>query len=150
TEDAIGVADDLAERFDLPLWRFANSGTESTMDAVHLMRAATERAKIVKIEGSYHGHHDSVQVSVYQEGEELGPAERPFSAPASAGIPREMTELTRVVPFNDLEARERVFAEHPGQIAGMIIEPVMMNAGIIRPAPGYLEGVRRITREQGA
>jgi glutamate-1-semialdehyde 2,1-aminomutase len=150
TEDAIVVADDLAERFGLPLWRFANSGTEATMDAVHLMRAVTERSTIVKIEGSYHGHHDSVQVSVYQEGDELGPAERPFSAPASAGIPREITELTRVVPFNDLDALERVFAEHEGQIAGMIIEPVMMNAGIIPPAPGYLEGVRRITREHGA
>jgi glutamate-1-semialdehyde 2,1-aminomutase len=150
TEDAIVVADDLSERFGLPLWRFANSGTEATMDAVHLMRAVTERSKIVKVEGTYHGHHDSVQVSVYQEGDELGPTERPFSAPASSGIPKEITELTRVVPFNDLDALERIFAENEGRIAGMIMEAVMMNAGIIPPAPGYLEGVRRITREHGA
>jgi glutamate-1-semialdehyde 2,1-aminomutase len=120
------------------------------MDAIHLMRAATGRSKIVKIEGSYHGHHDSVQVSVYQEGDELGPNERPFSAPASSGIPREVTELTRVVPFNDLPALERIFAEHEGQIAGMIMEAVMMNCGIVPPAPGYLEGVRAITRRHGA
>ena len=150
TPDSIVVAENLAERFGLPLWRFGNSGTESTMDAIHLMRAATGRSKIVKIEGSYHGHHDSVQVSVYQEGDELGPNERPFSAPASSGIPLEFTELTRVVPFNDLDTLARVFAEHEGQIAGMIMEAVMMNCGIVPPAPGYLEGVRRITREHGA
>ncbi len=150
TEDAIAVAEELQRRFGLPLWRFTNSGTEATMDAVHLMRAATGRDLIVKIEGSYHGHHDSVQVSVYQEGDELGPAERPFSAPASSGIPKGIVDLTRVVPFNDLAALERVFAEHDGQIAGMIIEPVMMNAGIIPPLPGYLEGVRRITRAHSA
>jgi glutamate-1-semialdehyde 2,1-aminomutase len=150
TEDAIVVADALAERFGLPLWRFNNSGTEATMDAVHLMRAATGRSKIVKIEGSYHGHHDSVQVSVYQEGRELGPPHMPSSAPASAGIPKELTDLTRIVPFNDLDVLAAVFDQHRGQIAGMIMEPVMMNAGIIPPEPGYLEGARAITREHGA
>jgi glutamate-1-semialdehyde 2,1-aminomutase len=150
TEDTIAVADALAERFGLPLWRFNNSGTEATMDAVHLMRAATGRSKIVKIEGSYHGHHDSVQVSVYQEGRELGPPHMPFSAPASAGIPKELTELTRIVPFNDVDVLEDVFERHRGQIAGMIMEPVMMNAGIIPPEPGYLEAVREITRAHGA
>ncbi len=151
TPDSIVVAENLAERFGLPLWRFGNSGTEATMDAIHLMRAATGRPKIVKIEGSYHGHHDSVQVSVYQEGDELGPNDHPFSAPASSGIPVEIIELTRVAPFNDLEVLERIFAENEGQIAGMIMEAVMMNCGIVlSTAPGYLEGVRRITREHGA
>ena len=150
TEDAYLVAEDLARRFGLPLWRYNNSGTEATMDAIHLMRATTGRSMIVKVEGSYHGHHDSVQVSVYQDLPDLGPADRPASVPASVGIPREVTDLTLVVPFNDLETLERTFAEHERRIAGMIVEPVMMNAGIIPPDPGYLEGVREITRRHGA
>ncbi len=150
TEDAIVVAEELARRFDLPLWRFANSGTEATMDAVHLMRAITGRPKIVKVEGTYHGHHDSLQVSVYQLLPELGPPDRPNSAAASAGIPEEIIRLTRVVPFNDLDALQRVFTENAGEIAGMIVEPVMMNAGIIQPDPGYLEGIRQITQRHDA
>ncbi len=77
TEDAILVAEELARRFALPLWRFTNSGTESTMDAVHLMRAITGRDLIIKVEGCYHGHHDSVQVSVQPDGSDVGPADRP-------------------------------------------------------------------------
>jgi glutamate-1-semialdehyde 2,1-aminomutase len=150
TEEAIVVAEELRRRFGLPLWRFANSGTEATMDAVHLMRAITGRSRIVKVEGCYHGHHDSVQVSVYQPLEELGPVERPASAAASSGIPAEIVELTSIVPFNDLEVTERVFAAHPGEIAGMLLEPVMMNAGIILPAPGYLEGLATLVRGHGA
>ena len=150
TEDAIAVAENLAARFGLPLWRFGNSGTEATMDAVHLMRSFTGRSKIVKIEGSYHGHHDSVQVSVYQRLEELGPADRPVGAPASSGIPKEITDLTLVTPFNDLSVLRRIFAEEGPAIAGMIIEPVMMNAGIIQPLPGFLEGVRDLVHAHGA
>jgi glutamate-1-semialdehyde 2,1-aminomutase len=150
TEEAIAVAEELARRFRQPLWRFANSGTEATMDAVHLMRAITGRSRIVKVEGCYHGHHDSVQVSVYPPPSELGPAERPASTPASSGIPAEIVALTSIVPFNDLDAAERVFAEHPGQVAGMLLEPVMMNAGIIPPEAGYLEGLQEITRRHGA
>src|SRR5437879_6029664 len=81
---------------------------------------------------------------------DLGPAARPASVPASVGIPREVTDLTLVVPFNDLETLERTFPEHDRRIAGMIVEPVMMDAGIIPPDPGYLEGVREITRRHGA
>jgi len=150
TEDAIVVAENLAQRFGLPKWRFANSGTEATMDAVHLMRAVTGRPKIVKVEGSYHGHHDSVQVSVYQDLESLGPASRPHSVRASSGIPKEITDLTLVVPFNDLSVVERVFDEEGDRIAGMIVEPIMMNIGIIPPDPGYLESLRDVTRRHGA
>jgi glutamate-1-semialdehyde 2,1-aminomutase len=150
TEEAIVVAEELQRRFGLPLWRFANSGTEATMDAVHLMRAITGRSRIVKVEGCYHGHHDSVQVSVYQPLEEIGPAHGPASAVASSGIPAEIVRLTTVVPYNDLEVTERIFAEHAGGIAGMLLEPVMMNAGIILPQPGYLEGLRELTRRHGA
>jgi glutamate-1-semialdehyde 2,1-aminomutase len=146
TEDALAVAEELVRRFGQPLWRFANSGTEATMDAVHLMRAITGRSLIVKLEGAYHGHHDSVQVSVYEPVDQLGPATRPASLASSAGIPEEMVALTLIVPFNDLATTERVFDEHAGRIAGMIVEPIMMNAGIIPPAPGYLEGLRALTR----
>ena len=149
TEDAILVAEELGRRFGLPLWRFCNSGTEATMDAVHLMRAITGRDLIIKIEGSYHGHHDAVMVSMYNDVDELGPRERPCSVPAGRGIPQAMVELVVVVPFNDLEVLERALEEHAGRVAGMIVEPFMMNAGIVPPQPGYLEGVRALTRRHG-
>jgi len=150
TEDAIVVATELRRRFDLPLWRFANSGTEATMDAVHLMRAATGRDLILKVEGCYHGHHDSVQVSVLPEPEEIGPREHPTGVPGNTGIPAAIRDLVVVVPFNDLDAVERALAEHRGRVAGMIVEPVMMNAGIITPQPGYLAGLRELLHAEGA
>ena len=143
TEAAIEVAEELATRFGLPLWRFVNSGTEATMDAVHLMRAITGRDLIIKVEGCYHGHHDSVQVSVAPELDEVGPADRPVGVPSSSGIPTGITDLTLVVGFNDLDAVRRTLEDHPGQVAGMIVEPIMMNAGIITPDPGYLAGPGR-------
>ncbi|WP_395160026.1 aspartate aminotransferase family protein [Ilumatobacter sp.] len=148
-EDAIVVAEALAERFGLPQWRFENSGTESTMDAIHLMRAITGRDLIIKIEGTYHGHHDLVNVSLWRSIDDLGPVDDPRRVPGP-GIPQVIADLVRIVPFNDLAAVERVFEQHPGQIAGMIIEPMMMNAGIIPPKPGYLEGLRELTRRHGA
>jgi glutamate-1-semialdehyde 2,1-aminomutase len=148
-EDAILLAEELARRFGLPQWRFSNSGTEATMDAVHLMRAITGRDLIVKVEGCYHGHHDSVMVSVQPGADEVGPAGRPNRVASGTGIPQAITDLTLVVPYNDLAALEAVLAEREGEIAGMILEPIMMNAGIILPADGYLEGVRELTRRYG-
>jgi glutamate-1-semialdehyde 2,1-aminomutase len=150
TEDALVVADELARRFGLPLWRFANSGTEATMDAVHLMRAVTGRDLIIKVEGCYHGHHDSVQVSVTPEADEVGPANKPAQAPASTGIPDAIIKLTLVAGFNDLDSVARLLDEHAGEIAGMIIEPIMMNAGIIHPEPGYLATLADLLRSHGA
>ncbi len=150
TSDAVVVATELGRRFGLPLWRFSNSGTEATMDAVHLMRAVTGRPLLVKIEGAYHGHHDTVQVSVWNERHELETARAPRGVLAGTGIPEEILDLTLVVPWNDLEAVEAVFATHGERIAGMIVEPIMMNAGIIPPEDGYLEGLRRITKEHGS
>jgi len=149
TSDAPIVSEELARRFGLPIWRFGNSGTEATMDAVHLMRAITRRDRIIKFEGAYHGHHDSVQVSVLPE-TGLGPDRRPNRVPASSGIPRAMIDLTLVAPFNDLEAVETLFDQYPGEIAGVIIEPVMMNCGIIAAEPEFLAGIRALTRRQGA
>jgi glutamate-1-semialdehyde 2,1-aminomutase len=150
TEDAASVAEELVRRFGLPRWRFMNTGTEATMDAVHLMRENTGRDLILKVEGCYHGHHDSVQVSVHPDEDEAGPPDRPCSVPASTGIPAATTDLTLVVGFNDLDAVQRLLNEHPGQVAGMIVEPVMMNAGIILPAPGYLAGLRELLHQHGA
>lgn len=150
THSAILVAEELSRRFGLSQWRFANSGTEATMDAVHLMRAITGRDLIIKVEGCYHGHHDSVQVSVCPEADEVGPAMRPNQVPSSTGIPQAIMNLTLVVGFNDLDGVARLLDENPGQIAGMIIEPIMMNAGIILPEPGYLAGLKKLLNSHGA
>jgi glutamate-1-semialdehyde 2,1-aminomutase len=150
TRNALVVAKELTSRFGLPQWRFANSGTEATMDLVHLMRAITGRDLIIKVEGCYHGHHDSVQVSVYPDASSVGPAERPASVPSSTGIPRALTDLTVIVGFNDLAIVERVLREYRGQIAGMILEPIMMNAGIILPEPGYLAGLKDLLHAHDA
>jgi glutamate-1-semialdehyde 2,1-aminomutase len=149
TPAAILVAEELSRRFGLPLWRFANSGTEATMDAVHLMRAITGRDLIIKVEGCYHGHHDSVQVSVCPEPEEVGPPHKPAQVCSSTGIPQAIVDLTLVVGFNDLEGVARLLDENPGRIAGMIIEPIMMNAGIILPEPGYLAGLKDLLHSRG-
>ena len=150
TEDAIVVAGELARRWTLPRWRFANSGTEATMDAVHLMRSYTGRDLIIKVEGGYHGHHDSVQVSVMPDLEEAGPRERPNQVPSSSGIPAAITDLTLVATFNDLDCVARLLNAHEGKVAGMIVEPIMMNAGIIPPLPGYLAGLRDLLHAHGA
>ena len=150
TPAAILVAEELTRRFGLPLWRFANSGTEATMDAVHLMRAITGRDLIIKIEGCYHGHHDSVQVSVCPEADDVGPANQPAQVPSSTGIPRAITDLTLVAGFNDPDGVARLLDENPDRVAGMIIEPIMMNAGIILPEPGYLAGLKELLHSAGA
>jgi glutamate-1-semialdehyde 2,1-aminomutase len=150
TPAAVAVARELARRFGLPRWRFANSGTEATMDAIHLMRSITGRDLIIKIEGCYHGHHDSVQVSVAPELEQAGPQDTPYSAPSSTGIPKAITDLTLIATFNDLASVERLLSEHQDRVAGMIIEPVMMNAGIIKPAPGYLKDLKTLLHKHHA
>ena len=152
TETALAAATELSARFGLPQWRFANSGTEATMDAVHLMRAITGRDLIIKVEGCYHGHHDSVQVSVCPDGDEddRGPVGHPKGVPGGAGIPTAITDLTLIVGFNDLAAVQRVLAENPGKVAGMLLEPIMMNAGIIKPEPGYLAGLKELLHSHGA
>jgi glutamate-1-semialdehyde 2,1-aminomutase len=147
TDGSIAVAEELSRRFGLPQWRFTNSGTESTMDAIHLARGATGRDVILKIEGSYHGHHDAVMVSVYPPLEELGERDDPRSVPYGAGYPRALTELTRSVPFNDAAALEAVLEKLEGQVAGLIMEPAMMNINVIPPVEGYLERVRELTAE---
>jgi glutamate-1-semialdehyde 2,1-aminomutase len=149
TPDAIVVSQELAASYGLPLWRFGNSGTEATMDAIHLMRAITGRDLVIKFEGAYHGHHDAAMVSVWNE-EDLGPEHRPRSVASGSGIPQAMVDLTLVATFNDLSLVEALFGEHPGQIAGVILEPILQNCGVLLPEDGFLAGLREITRRHDA
>jgi glutamate-1-semialdehyde 2,1-aminomutase len=114
------------------------------------MRAATGRDVLIKIEGDYHGHHDAVMVSVTPEPDAMGPREHPRSVAATLGLPASALDLMKVVPYNDLEALERLLVEYEGQVAGLIMEPAIMNIGVIPPEPGYLEGVRELVHEHGA
>jgi glutamate-1-semialdehyde 2,1-aminomutase len=141
------VAELLAERYGLPMWRFTNSGTEATMDAIRVARGVTGREKLVKVEGGYHGHHDEVMISMKPKIELAGPADNPTPIPATAGITAAVLADTIVIPYNDPEALERVLRS--GEVAAFIVEPVMENIGICMPQPGYLEAVREITRRYG-
>jgi glutamate-1-semialdehyde 2,1-aminomutase len=150
TEDGVAVAEELKRRWDLPRWRFVNSGSEATMDAIRIARAATGRDTIVKIFGSYHGHHDYVMVSIGVPYDQIGDRERYVSLRYGAGIPQAVAEMTIAVPFNDAAAMERRIAglfEEGRPPACVIMEPAMMNLGVVLPEPGYLEAVRELTRK---
>jgi glutamate-1-semialdehyde 2,1-aminomutase len=148
--EVVEVARELSRRFRQPQWRFTNSGTESTLDAVRIARGFTGRERLIKMEASYHGHHDALMVSVEPPPDLMGPADAPASVPQSEGIPAAIVELTTVVPFNDLQALERAFARHPDEVAAVIVEPAMMNVGIVLPDAGYLAGLRDIAHRHGA
>jgi len=152
TEDAIVVAEELQRRWGLPKWRYVNSGSEATMDAIRIARAATGRDTIVKIFGSYHGHHDYVMVSIGVDYDKIGDRLEPLSLPYGAGIPQAVVDLTVAVPFNHAEAMERKIErlfEEGRPPACVIMEPALMNLGVVLPEPGYLEAVREITRKHG-
>jgi glutamate-1-semialdehyde 2,1-aminomutase len=149
TEDAIVVAEDLQRRFRMPRWRYTNSGSEATMDAIRIARAAKGRDTVMKIFGSYHGHHDTVMVSIGVEYDKIGDRENLASLPYGAGIPQAVAEMTIAVPFNDAPAMERRIerlTEEGRKPACVIMEAAMMNLGVVLPEPGYLEAVRDITR----
>ncbi len=150
TPVTVQLAEELCSRFDLDQIRFANSGTEATMDAIRVARAATGRELVVKIEGSYHGHHDTVMFSVLPNAEAVGGREMAPSTPMSLGIPADVADHTAVVPFNDAAAFQRLVDERGGEIACLILEPVMMNVGIIEPDPGYLQALRDICDANGS
>jgi glutamate-1-semialdehyde 2,1-aminomutase len=152
TEDAIVVAEELARRWGLPRWRYVNSGSEATMDAIRVARAATGRDTIVKIFGSYHGHHDYVMVSIGVEYDRIGDRFELESLPYGRGIPQSVADMTVPVPFNDAEAMERRIerlVEEGRPPACVIMEPALMNLGVVLPEPGYLEAVREITHRHG-
>ncbi len=123
--------------------RFVNSGTEACMAVLRLMRAFTGREKVIKFEGCYHGHADMFLVKA-------GSGVATLGLPDSPGVPRSVTASTLTAPYNCLESVKALFAEHPGEIAGVILEPVVGNAGFITPEPGFLEGLRELTSEHGS
>jgi glutamate-1-semialdehyde 2,1-aminomutase len=138
----------LAERIigrarDVERVRFVNSGTEATMSALRVARGATGRDRIVKFAGHYHGHADGLLVAA-------GSGAATTGVPSSAGVPAAIAELTLVAPFNDLAALRALFDRYGREIAAVILEPVAGNMGVVAPQPGYLEGVRSLTREHGA
>ena len=150
TASVVEFAEAICERFQVDTVRFANSGTEATMTAIRIARAATGRDHIVKIEGSYHGHHDPVMFSVVPNSEMIGGRDAPSNMPMSLGIPQMMAEFTHVVPFNDLELLSALLDERGDEIACVILEPVMMNIGICEPHPGYLAGMKDLLHRHGA
>lgn len=142
-----GAEVELAERIteaypSMERVRLVNSGTEATMSALRLARAATGRDKILKFEGCYHGHGDSLLVKA-------GSGVATLGLPDSPGVPRALAELTITVPFNDIAALEEAFGAHRNGLAAVILEPVVGNMGCVAPAPGFLERLRSLTAEQG-
>jgi glutamate-1-semialdehyde 2,1-aminomutase len=149
TPTTVALAEELCRRFHLDTVRFANSGTEATMDAIRIARAATGRDQVLKIEGSYHGHHDTVMFSVVPNADAMGGRDQPASTPMSKGIPAVLADYTHVVPFNDVEALDRMLTDRGSEIACLIMEPVMMNIGVVVPQPGYLEAARDLCTRHG-
>ena len=127
---------------NMEMIRFVNSGTEATMSALRLARAYTKRDKIIKFEGCYHGHADMLLV-------QAGSGVVTLGLPDSPGVPANAAADTLVAGFNDLESVEALFRKYPEQIAGVIVEPVAGNMGVVPPQPGFLEGLRKITEQEG-
>jgi glutamate-1-semialdehyde 2,1-aminomutase len=130
--------------------RFGSSGTEATMHAIRLARAATGRDKVLKFEGGYHGLHDAALVSVKPHAPDFGDVNAPTSVPGGLGVPKASIANVPVATFNDLASVELRFKENPGQIAAIILEPIMMNVGLCIPQRGFLEGLREIATKNGA
>lgn len=144
TERELRLAELVLERYPAcERVRFVNSGTEATMSALRVARAATGRDAFVKLAGHYHGHADPFLVAA-------GSGALTTGVPSSAGVPAAAARDTLVAPYNDLVALERALASRPGAVAAVILEPVAGNMGVVPPEPGYLEGVRALAREHGA
>lgn len=123
--------------------RMVNSGTEATMSAIRLARAAAGRDRIVKFAGNYHGHADALLARA-------GSGSLTLGVPTSPGVPESVVAQTTVLPFNDVEALERLFADRGHEIAAVIVEPIAGNMGVVPPVPGFLETIRRVTEDTGS
>jgi glutamate-1-semialdehyde 2,1-aminomutase len=145
------LAEEICKRYPVEMVRFGSSGTEATMHACRVARAATGRDKILKFEGAYHGLHDTALVSVKPKpAEGFGDPDAPNSVPGGAGVPKASLANVVIASFNNLPSVERRFQENPGQIAAIILEPILMNVGLCLPQPGFLEGLREIATKSGA
>jgi glutamate-1-semialdehyde 2,1-aminomutase len=143
------LAEEICARYPVEMVRFGSSGTEATMHACRIARAATGRDKILRFEGGYHGLHDTALVSVKPKEEDYGDIHAPNSVPGGLGVIKSVLENVTVATFNDLASVENRFKQFPGQIAGVILEPIMMNVGLCLPQPGFLEGLRDLCTKNG-
>jgi glutamate-1-semialdehyde 2,1-aminomutase len=143
TVGEVALAEEILKAFpSVERVRLVNSGTEAILSAVRLARAATQRDKILKFEGCYHGHSDSLLVKA-------GSGVATLGLPDSPGVPRVLAELTLTIPYNDVEALENAFLMHRNQLAAVLVEPVVGNMGVVPPKPGFLQRLRELTEEQG-
>ena len=143
TEGEVALAQEILKAFpSIERVRLVSSGTEAILSAVRLARAATRRDKILKFEGCYHGHSDSLLVKA-------GSGVATLGLPDSPGVPAVLAELTLTIPFNDIEALEQAFKMHQDQLAAALVEPVVGNMGVVPPKPGFLQRLRELTEEQG-
>ncbi len=129
--------------------RFSNTGTEAVIHAIHIARGFTGRYKIAKLEGGYNGWYDYVSVSSHPPLDKAGPPDEPLPVPSSAGLARDVVDSTVIIPFNNIEATEKIISKHRNDLAAVIVEPVMFNVGCVLPKKGYLEGLRKLTDEYG-
>jgi glutamate-1-semialdehyde 2,1-aminomutase len=145
----VRAAETICERFGLEQMRFTNSGSESTLHALRLARAYTGRDKVVKFEGGYHGGHDTVLVSVKPPREKVGDPRRPQAVPVGNGIPALTLENTLVATWNDAEGVRQILERHAKDVAAVIVEPVMMNVGVMAPRDGFLQELRGLCDQFG-
>ncbi|WP_337619367.1 aminotransferase class III-fold pyridoxal phosphate-dependent enzyme, partial [Desulfovibrio sp.] len=142
--DEVTLAEEVvADMPSLEMVRMVNSGTEATMSALRLVRGVTGRDKVLKFVGCYHGHADPFLAAA-------GSGLATFSIPGTPGVPAAVVADTLLAPYNDLEAVREIFRQHGEGIAAIIVEPVAANMGLVLPKPGFLEGLREITRQYGA
>src|SRR5207245_2588771 len=132
------------KRYPVEMVRFGSSGTEVTMHACRIARAATSRDKIVKFEGAYHGLHDTALVSVKPKETEYGDENAPNSVPGGGGVPKAAVDNVLIASFNNLGSVENRFKQHPGQVAAIILEPILMNVGLCILQREFLEGWLKI------
>jgi len=144
------LAEEICARYPVEMVRFGSSGTEVTMHACRMARAATKRDKILKFEGAYHGLHDTALVSVKPKAEEYGDPNAPTSVPGGMGVPKASVDNVTIAAFNNLASVENRFKQFPGQIAAIILEPILMNVGLCMPQPGFLQGLRDIATKNGS
>jgi glutamate-1-semialdehyde 2,1-aminomutase len=144
------LAEEICARFPIEMVRFGNSGTEATLHSIRIARAATQRDRIIKFEGGYHGLHDAALVSVKPHDDEVGDIKAPNAVPGGMGVPKASLANVQIATFNDLDSVAYRFKQYPGEIGAIILEPIMMNVGLCMPEPGFLQGLRDLCDKNGA
>ncbi len=141
----VEVSEMMTNIYQLPYWRYTNSGTEATLDAIRMARAKYERPHIIKVESGYHGHHDGVWVSVHAGKRDINDTDIP-SVPYCSGIPRNTSSLTLIAEYNNIDSIKQLLLKHPNDIACVIVEPVLLNCSMIKPKNNYLQSLIELCR----